>query len=50
MGKDVFVFVMVIGNFVKLFGMNFEGMWRCGFLKELIWVLCEVYKIVYMCG
>lgn len=46
-GKDVPAFVMVQGNPAEARSMNFEGMKRKGFAKDVIETLRKAYKIVY---
>ena len=46
-GKDVPAFVMVQGNPAEARSMNFEGMKRRGFDKDVIETLRKAYKIVY---
>ncbi len=48
--KDVPAFLMVMGNPAKPTGMNFEGMRRRGYSKELLAQLKEAYKVVYRRG
>ncbi|MDP0563351.1 MAG: acyl-ACP--UDP-N-acetylglucosamine O-acyltransferase [Candidatus Endonucleobacter sp. (ex Gigantidas childressi)] len=48
--KDIPAFVMVGGNPAKAHGMNFEGMRRSGYSKELIQSLKQGYKIIYRQG
>lgn len=48
--KDLPAFVMVSGNPAKPHGMNFEGMRRRGYSKELISRLKQCYKIIYRQG
>ena len=48
--KDLPAFVMVSGNPAKPHGMNFEGMRRRGYSKELISRLKLCYKIIYRQG
>lgn len=45
--KDVPSFVLAHGNPASPVGMNFEGMKRRGYSKELISALRQAYKIVY---
>jgi len=45
--KDVPAYVMTAGNPASAFGMNYEGMKRRGYDKEIIANLKEAYKIVY---
>lgn len=49
-GKDVPAFVTVQGNPAEARSMNFEGMRRRGFAKEVIETLRKAYKIVYRQG
>ncbi|WP_263078880.1 acyl-ACP--UDP-N-acetylglucosamine O-acyltransferase [Endozoicomonas sp. Mp262] len=48
--KDVPAFVMVSGNPAAAHGMNYEGMRRRGYDKELIRTLKNCYKIIYRQG
>lgn len=48
--QDVPAFVMVRGNMAAPHGMNFEGMKRRGYSSELIALLRNAYKTVYMRG
>ncbi len=48
--KDVPAFVMVSGNPAEAHGMNYEGMRRRGYSKELIRTLKNCYKIIYRQG
>lgn len=48
--KDVPAFVMVQGNMASAHGMNFVGMKRRGYSKELIQTLRNAYRIVYRQG
>lgn len=48
--KDVPAYVMVGGNPASAHGMNYEGMKRRGWSKELINTLRNAYKIVYREG
>lgn len=48
--KDVPAFVMVSGNPAEARGMNYEGMRRRGYSKELIRTLKHAYKLVYRQG
>ncbi len=48
--KDVPAFVMVSGNPAEPHGMNFEGMRRRGYSKELVRSLRNCYKILYRQG
>ena len=48
--KDVPAFVMVRGNMARANGMNFVGMKRRGYSKELIKNLRSAYRIVYRQG
>lgn len=45
--KDVPAFVLVQGNPAETHGMNYEGMKRRGYSKELINKLRKAYKLVY---
>jgi len=49
-GKDIPAYVMVSGDTAKAHGMNFEGMRRRGYSKEVIATLRMAYKIVYRRG
>lgn len=48
--QDVPAFVMVRGNMATPHGMNVEGMKRRGYSAELIAILRNAYKTVYMRG
>jgi UDP-N-acetylglucosamine acyltransferase len=45
--KDVAPFVMVSGNYAKLFGLNMIGLKRRGFTDETIQALKKAYRIVF---
>ena len=48
--KDVPAYVMASGNPAHAFAMNFEGMRRKGWSKEVIQALREAFKLVYKAG
>ena len=48
--KDLPAFIMCSGNPAKPHGMNFEGMRRRGYSRELIATLRQCYKIIYRQG
>ena len=48
--KDIPAFVMVSGNPAAAHGMNYEGMRRRGYSKELVRTLRQCYKIIYRQG
>ncbi|WP_330926786.1 acyl-ACP--UDP-N-acetylglucosamine O-acyltransferase [Candidatus Sororendozoicomonas aggregata] len=48
--KDMPAFVMASGNPAAAHGMNYEGMRRRGYSKELIQTLRRCYKIIYRQG
>jgi UDP-N-acetylglucosamine acyltransferase len=48
--KDVPAYIMTGGNPASAYGMNFEGMKRRGYSKEVIASLREAYKLVYRKG
>jgi len=45
--KDVPAYIMTGGNPASAFGMNFEGMKRRGYAKDIIANLKDAYRIVY---
>ncbi len=45
--KDIPAFIMASGNPAAAHGMNYEGMRRRGYSKELIQTLRQSYKIIY---
>ena len=48
--KDIPAYVMASGQSARPHGMNFEGLKRRGFSKEVLLVLRRAYKIIYRQG
>lgn len=48
--KDVPAYVMASGNPAQAYGMNYEGMRRKGWSKEVINALRNAYKLIYKSG